>query len=187
MYVGIAILLDDRAAKTARKLMRELDAGYGTGLTFSHLVQHVSLKQSFPYDGDLKELENYFRELFSQLEPFEICIEKIEARQLDGKAIVWLKVRESAQLRALHERLCTELRDHFGVMPLGYDGVEWQFHSTIAIADVADDAMKQIMDRYHDRELHLEFTARKAVVFCSMNMNPESYLCFKPKRFSIGR
>lgn len=46
---------------------------YNTDIENVFLPQHVSLKQSFPYNGNIETIENYFKESFLISVLFNIC------------------------------------------------------------------------------------------------------------------
>lgn len=116
MHIGIAILTDIEIHNIARSIIFNINKKYNTGIERALLPQHISLKQSFPYDGDIGLLEDYLNDFFVRIKPFKILIEKIEIQELSEQVVLgWLKIKECDDLRDIHTRLCKELKSKFNI------------------------------------------------------------------------
>lgn len=135
MYICIAALTDSVTQNNARKIAFDLSTNYDIGTLSARLPLHISLKQSFKVKS-IEELEEYFDNFTCSLSPFYVKIEKTELLSMEDEfkttQILWYKMVDSAELRNLHERLNSELYEHFGIQKQGFDGENWKFHSTIA-------------------------------------------------------
>lgn len=187
MHIGIAILSDIEMHNIARSIMFNINKKYDTDIERALLPQHISLKQSFPYDGDIGLLESYFNDFFARIKPFKILIEKIEIQELAEEVVLgWLKIKESNELRDIHTRLCKELKSKFDIEPLGFDGDRWQFHSTLVCSTINKANIANIISDYHNKDISLKLEANEVVMFCCLGdiKNPSQW--FSLKRFTIG-
>jgi 2'-5' RNA ligase len=104
----------------------------------AQLPPHVSLKQPFPVH-DLAAIEAYFDRFATTLAPVSITLTHLDVRHtplgpLDEHVILWADVKETPDLRALHERLNVELSSQFADTAAPFDGPVYHFHATVSIA-----------------------------------------------------
>lgn len=188
MYIGVAILTDSKIHNIARNITFNLNKKYNTGIETALLPQHISLKQSFPYDGDINEMTEYIQEFCLNLKPFKISIEEVEINLFGDRNIIgWLKVRESKELREIHRKLCIGLEEKFKIKPLGFDGEGWKFHSTLTYAELNENCIKELMAEYNNKEMYMEFEAKEIVVFCCVDDYTKTSEYFSLKIFNIGK
>ena len=182
MYIGIAILADEKIHNIARNITFNLNKKYNTGIGTALLPQHISLKQSFPYEGDIYKIEEFIEKFCEGIKPFKIFVEKAEIGSLDEESILaWLRIRESETLRNIHRKLCRELKSGFGIEPLGYDGEQWRFHTSLALSKIKKCYKNDLMNEYNDKDISMEFEAKKIVMFCCLGdvNKPTEYFSLK--------
>lgn len=149
MYIGIAILTNTKIHNLAREIVFNLNQKYCIGTENALLPQHISLKQSFPYEGDIEDIEEFLENFCSNLRPIKILLEKIEMNLINENTILgWIKVKESSELRAIHIKLCEALKSEFNIEPLGFDGNEWAFHQTLTASRVNKNLINKIVSDY---------------------------------------
>lgn len=188
MYIGIAILTDTKIHNVARNIVLNLNQKYGMGIESALLPQHISLKQSFPYEGDIKNIEKYLEIFCSNLKPMKVLLEKVEINIINEDTILgWIKVKESRELRDIHRKLCKELKSHFNVEPLGFDGDEWTFHTTLAVSKVNKNLINKIFSEYNNKDMSIEFEARKVAMFCNVGDSTKISDYFSLKIFDIDK
>lgn len=125
MYIGIAILTNTKVHNVARNIIFNLNQKYATGIENALLLQHISLKQSFPYEGNIEDIEKCIETFCSNLKPMQLFLEKVEMNLINEDTILgWIKVRECNELSDIHIKLCKELKSKFNIEPLGFDGDE---------------------------------------------------------------
>ena len=136
MLVTFALLGDDRLHNVIRKLALEIHHAHQTGLHAGLLPPHISLKQPFRI-ADLAAIETFFDRFAASIAPFELTLTHVDgpalSEQANDRGVVWLEVQEDPQLRALHERLNTELASQFTGTDAPFDGAAYHFHATVAL------------------------------------------------------
>lgn len=187
MHIGIAILTDIQIHNVARNITFNLNNKYNTGIESAILPQHISLKQSFPYDGDIDVIEEYIEQFFLSIRPFKIFIEKVEVNSLSEETvIVWLKVKECNELKDIHSKLCEDLKVRFDISPLGFDGDEWQFHSTLTVSKINKNYLEELICEYNNKDFSIEFEAKEIVLFCCTGDASKTSEYFSLKIFNMG-
>lgn len=176
---GIALLADPVFCKRTEELIGNMKSRLGYDFPVDPLPRHISLRQSFPFNGDLGALEEYLKKFFAALSPIKMKTKKIQVFLPKGgqKALVWVRIRGSLRLRLLHYRLLIGLRTRFGVRMLGYDGLPWVFHSTI-LYDITDgQTARDLKDRFDNMPYKTDICPACAVVFyCAGDAeNPTEY------------
>lgn len=186
MYIGIALLTDSNVHNLGRSITFNLNKKYNTVIESALLPQHISLKQSFPYKGDIRKIETYLYEFFASIKPIKICIEKIEIKLLsEAKILAWFDVIENKELKGIHKQLCSELKEKFDIKPLGFDGSNWKFHSTLTCSDIDKNYIKELFHEYNNMKISLDFQACQAVMFCCVGDNTKTSEYFSYKIFNI--
>jgi 2'-5' RNA ligase len=187
MHIGVAILTDIKVHNIARSITFNINNKYNTGIESALLPQHISLKQSFPYEGDINEIEEYIKEICLNFRTFKIFIDKVEVNSFNGESILgWLKVRECKELRDIHMKLCKGLKKKFNINPLGFDKDKWQFHSTLISSKINKNFIKELISEYNNKEISMEFEAKEVVMFCCMGDGTKTSEYFSLKIFNIG-
>lgn len=168
MKIGIALLTNYNIHNEVRNLSFEINCKYGTSLESTLLPQHISLKQSFDYNGDIDALENYLNSILSNFTPFTITSEKVEVKKMnDSNVLCCLKIKESKKLRTLHNDICEGLKKRFEIEPLEFDGDMWTFHSTITMGKIDSASLDKLFNEYNNKKFVEEFDVDKVVLFFS--------------------
>lgn len=187
MYIGLALLTNAEVHNFARKIVFDLNQEYGTGIENALLPQHISLKQSFPYEGKIEDIEKYLKTFCSNLKPLKIVLEKVEINLIGEETILgWIKVRDCGELKDVHTKLCKELKSEFNIEPLGFDGTMWKFHSTLTISKVKKNTIHQLHSEYHNKDVNIEYEAREIVMFCNLGDPTKTSDYFSLKIFDLS-
>ncbi len=134
MFVWCCVNVDSQLCEIKR-VSREIEQD----LHFQHsnftLPFHISLKMSFevPQEDSATAVKNDLTALLSQLRPFEVEVQGIEYCQ----NICWMRMKECAELNAIHGKLDEFLLAKYGVSPHEYDG-NYKFHTTLFMDDDAE-------------------------------------------------
>lgn len=189
MNIGIALLADRKVHNLARNITFDINNKYKTGNETALLPQHISLKQSFPYNDDINKIAVYIEGFCKTLKPFKVFIEKIEVNSFggDNNVLAWLKVKECKELREIHVKLCNELKEKFGIIPIGFDGEKWKFHSTLAFSKLEKDSTDGLILEYNNKEICMDFEPKEIVMFCGVSHATKSSEYFSLKVFEIGK
>ena len=148
-----------------RTLEEQLDIACPLSLPF-----HISLKMSFPVAESRAEalveiVEAYFR---SQ-KPFDIEVAGVECHE----TIVWIRMKENAELSRIHDELNEMLSDRFGVALHEYDR-DYLFHTTLCI----DEDMTKVQAAYEalkDMTLPATLPVRRFLIGASPDGSLGSY------------
>lgn len=184
MYICIAIITDNIIQNNSRKIAYNLSQRSRIGTLASRLPQHISLKQSFRVDN-IVEIEKYFDLFAKQMKSFEVTISKIDLCLMRSKnintQILWYDVKESTELRELHDKLNRELSDKFSVEKQGYDGDTFKFHSTIAFDTNKEDLFIDSFDILKQKKISFSFKVKKiALFYCPDDEpNPGNFITYK--------
>ena len=130
MYLWTAINVDDQLADLRRQSEAAARALGLPDAPFT-LPLHVSLRISFPADDAaapaiLEDIRAYYR----TLRPFAMQVSGVE----DTGDIVWLRMKESEKLSAIHAHLCDTLAARYGVPPHPFDA-RFIFHATLLMTN----------------------------------------------------
>jgi len=168
MYICIAIITDNLVQNNSRKIAYNLSQKSRISTLASRLPQHISLKQSFRVDN-IVEIEEYFDSFVKLMNPFEVIMPKIDLCLMRNKEantqILWYDVKESTELRELHDKLNRELSDKFSVEKQGYDGDTFKFHSTIAFDTNKEDLFIDSFDILKQKKISFSFKVKKIALF----------------------
>ena len=122
-----ALLADDDLHNYARKLSVKLCENINYDFLGAVLPPHISLKQPFKAET-LESVETYFDNLCGKMKPLRLLL---------GPSFVWntaagLDVKETGELRDLHNRLNSELKSVCNDSSADFDGADYRFHLTLA-------------------------------------------------------
>jgi 2'-5' RNA ligase len=132
MRTAIALLVEDELRnRLALFTLRCRD--YGFNLHVLRLPAHVSLKQPFVVN-DFERFEMYFEEFARHTEPQQIQLNGFVFWGDAEQGVVVIRVKPSSRLRQLHSQLNTELEQEFGGTQADFDGEDYEFHLTVAVA-----------------------------------------------------
>jgi 2'-5' RNA ligase len=135
MKAGLALLADRTVANAVNRLAWDVHARWQVGVAARCYPAHISLKQPFELGERLADMEAYTASFASSLAPLPITLDTLFV----WDTVLGIDVRETAALRALHNRLNRELPPIFGDVRADHDGDEYHFHMTVALggADAA--------------------------------------------------
>ena len=163
MHLGFGILLGDEVHNFARETQLELCHKFGLcwGLRQS---PHITVKGPFETNR-LKPFLDYIDRLAAQYESFPIELEGFNYFEGE-KNVVFLDVKETHYLKSLQNRIIEDMRSIYGIGPNAIELSGYNFHSTIAVHDVGDDALKQAKEYLSGLETpSFRFMAKRIAVF----------------------
>jgi len=170
MKICFALLVDNKLHNYARKIAFDIDKKHNTGFIAAKLPQHVTLGEVIDIDN-LDEAEKYFDILAKSINPFEIDVTKIDLKVFgddnDGFGVLWMEVKESNLLRALHNRIYKEISAFpWRADRTSGDGI-YYFHSTIALGQQPAKIYKEAYNNIENKELSYTFQVKEISLFCS--------------------
>lgn len=130
MYIWIGCKLPEEFETYIRGICVPLSEKLGLDTSGFTLPQHISLKISFPFNGDETEVLSYLEERLANERVFYV---NPRAPQRCGN-ILWMPFRTNAPLRHLHSVLDRELLEYFGIEQHAYDR-DFAFHSTLFMGE----------------------------------------------------
>jgi len=101
-------------------------------------------------------------------------------------AILWVDVEQSSELRALHQRLNSELEGQFGPTVADHDGDEYHFHMTVAIGNQPCAVYREVLESLGSPNIDLRFRPQELAMFVyadNFNLN-QGYTTYK--RIPVG-
>ena len=184
MKATFALLANTEAHNFVRKLSWGIHQKYHTGTKHASLPPHVSLKQPFRI-SELSALEKYMDELAKSIQPFEVMLTEIQVVPITfggtDYGVLWVDVRETKELRELHNRLNAELNERFGNTPADFDGDRYHFHMTAMMGGHPFEVYQKFLSEIPDAKANLRFTVKELAMFVydePMGSNSD-YLCYK--------
>ncbi len=141
MTIGYAILANVECHNFIRKIQLELHRELGIAL--ARQSPHVTIKS--PFETETLEDHVLYLERLSNLIPFEI---ELEGFGSFGEKVIFLDVKKSLQLTALHERILSEVKTDFGLEPHELEGENIRFHMSVAGFENAES--------FHNAQLYLK-------------------------------
>ena len=117
-----------------RESMQQICGSLGKENPTLTLPMHISLKISVPIrTKHLPKITQKVTKILSSVNPPQISTEATELH--DG--VVWIRHKDSEDLRDLHKRITDILIDECGVMPHALDG-EFIFHTSLFVGEAGD-------------------------------------------------
>ena len=172
MYIWCAIDIDGQVAK-ARQKVAWVCAEMGIENPTLTLPYHISLKISCEVD-DLRfeEAVRVISAHFSGIRPFKIATEDIERQG----GILWIKHRESEELRAIHSWLVELFDRQYGVPPHAFD-LSFAYHTSLYVGD--EETARMIYDLVKDEPIPEGLVANRFVIGCSESGKAGEYRVIK--------
>ena len=99
-------------------------------------------------------------EYLSTRRPFEITPVVIEK----AGCVVWIRHRESGELREMHEWLVELFKNQYGVLPHQFD-LDFAYHTSLFVGGEGEAAVAY--ERLKNETLPMSFTASSYVIGCS--------------------
>lgn len=94
---------------------------------------HVTIKWPFDVE-DIGQFDNYCRDLSTRIQPVEIVY---DGYGMFNAGVFFLKVRSTSALVCLHCKILEELKQQFGIEKNAFEGLDQQFHTTLAMEDIS--------------------------------------------------
>ncbi len=184
MRAAFALLANLEAYNLVRRLAWRMHTRYHTGTRHCRLPPHISLKQPFKV-GDLAALEAYMDELARSIDPFEVCLTRLQVVPITSGAeeygLLIFDVQETPTLRSLHDRLNDELTQRFGDTRAAFDGAEYRFHMTVMIGGQPVEEYRKFLSGVENPVVNLRYTVRELAMFTyDEPPGPDGdYLCYR--------
>ena len=135
---------------------------------------HVSLKMSFePSAEDESKIISTMTSILLSEKPFDL---EIQGFELDSN-IAWIRMKESAKLNGLHDRLCSVLSENFGIALHEYD-LDYKFHTTLFMDDNTD-KVSAAFNRIKDQKLPTKLRVNRFVIGTSQSGALGTYSIFR--------
>jgi 2'-5' RNA ligase len=167
MKACFALLLDNDIHNYSRKLAFDFDRKYNTGFISASLPQHITLGPVFEVKN-IEEVEDYFDYVAKGLEPFEVVVTDIDLKILgdeeDGFGIIWMNIKESLELRGLHNTIHKYITEHLWDTD---NNDKYHFHSTIALGKQPASVYKDIFKSISDKEINRNCIVNEIALFCT--------------------
>jgi 2'-5' RNA ligase len=181
MRACFALLLDNEIHNYSRKLAFDIDLKFNTGFISARLPQHITLGPTFEVKN-LGEVEEYFDYLAENLEPLEALVKDIELKIFgdteDGFPVLWMNIKESKELRELHNKIYK----HIAEQPWNTDNNEkYHFHSTIALGEQPASIYKEIFNSIPNKEIDHSCIVNEIALFCTTDSESRrgTYITYK--------
>lgn len=126
MYIWIGLVFDKDTEKYIRDNCKSVNVYNLSEKSFT-LPQHISLKTSFYCDNYI-EVIDYIKKELSSTKYVDVTIDGITKI---NNAVIWLDIKETKELRELHNLLNTKLKEKYNIGLSGFDGESFHFHSTL--------------------------------------------------------
>lgn len=130
MYIWLGADVDSQLGEI-KELTKRTDNALGLVHSTLTLPFHISLKISFCVDDRIvDEVVDSLLEIYETITPFQVKTKKIEHR---GK-LVWIRIKKSAKLDSIHNRLDSVLKEKHGVELHDLDR-HYLFHTTLFMCE----------------------------------------------------
>jgi 2'-5' RNA ligase len=165
MKAAIVLLSDNAVQNYTRQFVYQLSTRWEVPFFASLLPSHVSLKQPFTFEN-IETLQRFFDAFAASIRPFEIALDGLYSETWSGYGILGMNVVETAELRAMHNRLNTELPGVVKDASAAHDGAEYHFHLTIEMGKVdGSNPFQSLYEQIADKRIQLKFTPRNLAMF----------------------
>lgn len=180
MKAAIALLADFPTQNIARRMVYEITRRAPIRFLGSLLPAHVSLKQPFTFE-DMNALENWFSRFSGSIQPFRIELDRVYYAEWAEFAIVGLHVRETPELRKLHNRINQELKEVVNDPSAAHDGADYEFHLTTELGPTGSgNPYREFYEALPEKQLDLSFLAEYlALFFYQEPVEAGSFNCYK--------
>ena len=130
MYIWVGADVDSQLGEI-KEYVKKTEEALGLFHSTLTLPLHISLKISFCVDDRIvDEVIDSLSEIYETIKPFYVSTKRIEHR---GK-LVWIRMKKSAKLDSIHNRLDKELYDKHGVELHDLDR-RYLFHTTLFMCE----------------------------------------------------
>ena len=130
MYIWVGADVDSQLGEI-KELTKKTENALRIAQSTLSLPLHISLKISFCVDDRIVgEVIDSVSEIYDTVKPFQVRTKKIEHR---GK-LVWIRMKKSAKLDSIHNRLDKMLNERHGVELHDFDN-HYLFHTTLFMCE----------------------------------------------------
>lgn len=178
MRVTFALLSDYKIHNLMRKIAVDINKKYKVGFMGAQVPPHISLKQPFIV-SDLIKAEEYFDELAATIKPIDIFVPEVYVWISEQMGGIFFDVQETSELRNLHNRVNSELKERFGNTDAAFDGDAYHFHATIALGGSAPIESYSKYFSQIEKSVKMNFTANEIVMFYNENNENGSFITYK--------
>lgn len=181
MKACFALLVDNKIHNYSRKLAFDFDIKYNTGFISARLPQHITLGPAFDVKN-LEEVEKYFDYLAESIKPFKVLVKDIELKIFgdteEGFPVLWMAIKESKELRELHNEIYKYIAEHSWNTD---NNEKYHFHSTIALGEQSASVYKQIFKSIPDKQINHNFIVNEIALFCTTDIESKmgTYITYK--------
>lgn len=126
MKIGYGIMLDVATRNFIRQVQLELHHQVGIGL--ARQPPHITIKSPFE-TTEIAPHRKYLDDLSQKLNGLEV---EIEGFGNFADKTIYLDVRHTPTLIALHETVLQQAEEKFGLKPLEFEGKNIKFHASVA-------------------------------------------------------
>lgn len=181
MRACFALLVDNEIHNVSRKLVFDFDIKYNTGFISARLPQHITLGPTFDV-RDFEEVEKYFDYLAENIKPFEVLVANIDLKIFgdteEGFPVLWMDIKESKELRELHNEIYKYIGEHSWDTE---NNEKYYFHSTIALGEQPASVYKEIFKSIPNKEINHKCTVDEIALFCTTDSESKmgTYITYK--------
>jgi 2'-5' RNA ligase len=181
MRACIALLVDNEIHNYSRKLVFDFDRKYNTGFISARLPQHITLGPVFEVKN-IVEVEEYFNNIAESIKPFEVLVTDIDLKiygdEEEGFAVLLMDIKESKELRGLHNTIYKYITEHSWDTD---NNDKYHFHSTIALGEQPARVYKELFKGISDKEINHSFIVNKIALFCTTDSENKmgTYITYK--------
>ncbi len=189
MKATFVLLANYEADNLAKKILLEAHKIGRVGFESARIPSHISLKQPFKINS-LEEIERYFDEFSSNLKAMSIELTTLDYLSINSFAyesgLIWFNINETKELRHIHNNLNKELEERFGSTKANFDGVNYRFHMTIALAGKPFDVYKDTFEKLEKKEYNKTYVFDEiALLYYDDDViKPGTYISYK--RIKLG-
>jgi len=175
MFLLSAFYIEDSFRQLREEAIR---IGEETGVLcpLKVLPMHISIRKSVDLGSNsMDDVVRAICDYYSSVEPFSVDVEGFEL----GEGIIWLRMKENAKLREIHNHMVDMMQSRFSIEPHELDPV-FIFHSTVFMDSRAD--LKPAFERISEIPLPKTIRIRNFMIGTSENGIPETYRIYKHYR-----
>jgi 2'-5' RNA ligase len=181
MKACFALLVDNTIHNYSRKLAFDFDRKYNTGFVSARLPQHITLGPVFEVKN-IEEVEKYFDNVTESIKPFEVLVSDIDLKiygdEEEGFGVLWMDIKESEELRELHNKIYRYISEHSWDTD---NNEKYHFHSTIALGERPASVYKEIFNCISDKKINHNFIVNEMALFCTTDSENKmgTYITYK--------
>ncbi len=169
MYIWVAIDVEKQVRALCEKA-KECARVQGLSSPTFTLPFHISLKISFAApEGRFDDIVRDLREFFNSLKPFSVEVKALEK----AGPIVWLTMKDSAELTRIHNALDEMLFEKYGIVQHEFDRA-FLFHTSVLISDDTA-ALQKAFDTLRNADIPAVLRAERFIIGSSAEGKAGTY------------